>query len=66
MKKVLVKGWVEDHTAHALTTKTQRHHSVPVRFKTEDGGYEWLWVRHNNVTPCRRPIAKSGEEGGKP
>mgnify|MGYP001569787846 CR=1 FL=1 len=61
-----MKGWVEDWTAKALEEGTQRHHSVAVRFKAEDGGYEWLWVRHNNVAPCptkprRRKSSTKGE-----
>lgn len=51
VKKVFVKGWIEDHSLDTSNVAPE-HHSVPVRFKTENGTYEWLWVRKNNVTLC--------------
>lgn len=51
MKKVFVKGWVQDW-AETVASVPPAHHSLPVRFKCENGSYEWLWVRRNNVTLC--------------
>lgn len=48
MKKVFVKGWVDE----TFDYRDGTYHSVPVRFKCEDGSYEWLWVRKNNVSLC--------------
>ena len=59
MKKVFVKGWVEDYSAMVLNN--MKHHSLPVRFKCEDGSYEWLWVRKNNVTLAKRRGGKGGK-----
>lgn len=56
MRKVLVRGWIEDH---AVDTINGGHHSVPVRFKCEDGSYEWLWVRKDSVALCE---SKKGKE----
>lgn len=50
--KVFVKGWIETDAVPYIDKKPS-HHSTPVRFKCEDGSYEWLWVRKNNVTLCR-------------
>lgn len=54
MVKVFVKGWVMGFQATQLTDGG--HHSMPVRFKCEDGGYEWLWVRKNNISSC--PVSR--------
>lgn len=50
--KVFVKGWTEPHLKTGLCNGG--HHSMPVRFKLEDGSYEWIWVRKNNITFCRQ------------
>ena len=66
MKKVFVKGWIEDRQMSIMgltSAKRGGHHSMPVRFKTESGGYEWLWVRKNNVKLCRAPSAPGKGEG---
>lgn len=42
MKKVWVKGCIQDHHK---TLKGGSTDSIAVRLKLEDGEFEWIWVK---------------------